>query len=182
LERALSDSRLRKLRRSEGEEPRGKEGSMLNPKIAANELHQIAQHVEVTGNVPIGKLVSLISQLEAGKREASASPQKVAGYLHALADNLLTTGEDSDPSNRPSRFTLAQHLRRVVGDQIQMPMTSGQQQVSAQEVAQIYQRSNSREEVMKGFKDANPAMSEEDLSKAADMWEKHRNVVKDQNK
>lgn len=38
---------------------------------------------------------------------------------------------------------------------------------------------DSREEVMKGFKETNPDMSEEDLEAAADQWEKNRNVVKE---
>jgi hypothetical protein len=38
---------------------------------------------------------------------------------------------------------------------------------------------DSREEVMKGFKETNPDMSEEDLEAAADQWEKNKNVVKD---
>lgn len=148
----------------------------MNAKIAAAELVKIAEHVERTGHVPMDKLVSLISKLEKGKRQASASgadPTKVAGYFRAMADQLMTTAEETDPSKKASRFALAQSLRRVVADQ--MPMTS------AQVAAQIYQQAGSREDVMKGFKEANPDMSEADLEKAADMWEKHKDVVKDKN-
>jgi hypothetical protein len=146
----------------------------MNAKIAAYELVRIADHVDRTGSVPMDKLVSLIHNLEKGKREASASgadPKKVAGYFRALAENLAKTADDPNPSNKPSRFALAQSLRRVVADQ--MPMTS------AQVAAQIYQQANSREEVMKGFHEANPDMTDADLEKAADMWEKHKDVVKD---
>lgn len=41
---------------------------------------------------------------------------------------------------------------------------------------------NSREEVMKGFKSANPDLTEEQLQEIADHWEKNKDVVKDQNK
>lgn len=43
-------------------------------------------------------------------------------------------------------------------------------------------QANSREEVMEGFKSANPALSEEDLSQIADHWEKNKDVVKDKHK
>jgi hypothetical protein len=146
----------------------------MNAKTAAFDLVMIADHVDRTGKVPMDKLVSLIARLERGKRSASASgatPDKVSGYFRALADNLVKTADDPNPENKPSRFTLAQSLRRVVADQ--MPMTS------AQVAAQIYQQAGSREDVMKGFKEANPDMSDADLEKAADNWEKHKDVVKD---
>lgn len=146
----------------------------MNANIAAYELVRIAEHVDRTGSVPMDKLVSLIHRLEQGKRTGSvsgASPQKVAAYFRALADEVAKTATETDRSKKPSRFALAQSLRRVVADQ--MPMTS------AQVAAQIYQTANSREEVMKGFKEANPDMTQEDLEKAADMWEKHKDVVKD---
>ncbi len=184
LEKALQDVRIRRLRRSEGDTenaPPAKENerethTAMNAKIAAQELIQMAEHVERTGSVTMDKLVSLISKLERGKRQASASgasPQKVGGYFRAMAEGLVQASNETDPEKKPSRFALAQALRRVVADQ--MPMTS------AQVAAQIYQQANSREDVMKGFKEANPDMTEADLEKAADMWEKHKDVVKDKN-
>ena len=189
LEKALQDTRIRRLHRSDGKEegqeepsppaknatevPTRKDSSM-NAKIAANELAKIADQIEQTGQVPMDKVVSLIARLEQGKREASvsgATPAKIAGYLRALADNIVKMADNQDPAQKPSRFTLAQTLRRIVADT--MPMTS------AQVAAQIYQQSNSREDVMKGFKESNPTMSDADLEKAADMWEKNKDVVKD---
>lgn len=146
--------------------------STMNARIAAQELTEIADQVEQTGTVPMAKLVNLIARLERGKREASvsgASPQKVAGYFRALADGLAKTAEDQ--ANKPSRFALAQSLRRVVADQ--MPMTS------AQVAAQIYQQSNSREDVQKGFKESNPDLTEAQLKEIADQWERNKDVVKD---
>ena len=152
----------------------GKEVSPMNAKLAAYELVRIADHVDRTGTVPMDKLVSLIRNLEKGKREASASganPKKVAGYFRALAENVINTAADPNPANKPSRFALAQSLRRVVADQ--MPMTS------AQVAAQIYQQSNSRDEVMKGFKESNPDLTEAQLKEIADQWEANKDVIKE---
>lgn len=40
-------------------------------------------------------------------------------------------------------------------------------------------QANSREEVMKGFKSANPDLTDEQLNEIADQWEKNKDVVKD---
>jgi hypothetical protein len=147
--------------------------TIMNAKIAAQQLLKIAEETERTGHVPMPRLIALIAGLERGKREASASgasPAKVVGYFRAMAENLNNTATATE---RPSRFTLARQLRNVVADQ--MPMTS------AQVAAQIYQQATSREDVIKGFKEANPDMSEADLEKAGDMWERHKDVVKDKN-
>lgn len=40
-------------------------------------------------------------------------------------------------------------------------------------------QANSREEVMKGFKSANPDLTDEQLEEIADQWEKNKDVVKD---
>jgi hypothetical protein len=40
-------------------------------------------------------------------------------------------------------------------------------------------QANSREEVMHGFKSANPSLSQDQLEEIADHWEKHKDVVKD---
>ena len=192
LEKALEDIRIRRPHRSEGKDgeaptappapaPKnanasltGKDSGMFNAKIAAQELMRIADQVEQTGQVPMDKLVGLIARCEQGKREASSSgatPAKVAGYFRALADNLVKMADDPNPQSKPSRTALAQSLRRVVADQ--MPMTS------AQVAAQIYQQSNSREEVQKGFKESNPDLTEAQLKEIADQWERNKDVVKD---
>ena len=194
LEKALQDVRIRRLHRSDGggapatdpqpsappaksatEVPPGKDqGATMNAKIAAYDLVRIAEHIERTGKVPMDKLVHLIARLERGKREASAtgaSPQKVAGYFRALAENVAKSADDANPANKPSRFALAQSLRNVVADQ--MPMTS------AQVAAQIYQQSNSREEVQKGFKESNPDLTDAQLKEIADQWEANKDVIKD---
>ena len=182
LEKALQDVRIRHpKRRSDGtpgqgtdNDETGKDQGAMNAKTAAYDLVLIADHVDRTGSVPMDKLFTLIARLEKGKREASASgatPQKVSGYFRALAEDLAKTADETDPAKKPSRFALAQALRRVVADQMPINM--------AQVAGQIYQQANSREDVMKGFKEANPSMSEADLEKAADQWEANKNVVKD---
>ncbi len=194
LEKALQDIRIRRLHRSDGggapatdpqpsapsaksatEVPPGKDqGATMNAKIAAYDLVRIAEHIERTGKVPMDKLVHLIARLERGKREASAtgaSPQKVAGYFRAMADQMVASTNETDPAKKPSRFALAQSLRRVVADQ--MPMTS------AQVAAQIYQTAGSREDVMKGFKESNPDLTEAQLKEIADQWEANKDVIKD---
>lgn len=42
-------------------------------------------------------------------------------------------------------------------------------------------QADSREQVMEGFKSANPNLSQEELEEIADQWEKNKNVVKDKN-
>ncbi len=171
LERALEDVRIRQLKHRSEDQNAGKEIDLMNAKTAAQQLLIIADQTEKTGTLPLPRLVALIGALEQGKKQASASgasPEKIGGYFRAIAQSLVTSNE------RPSRFALAQALRRVVGDQL--PVNVGQV------AAQIYQTANSREEVMDGFSKANPSMTKEQLEKAADMWEKHKSVVKDQHK
>jgi hypothetical protein len=43
-------------------------------------------------------------------------------------------------------------------------------------------QANSREEVMKGFKSANPSLTDAQLEEIADHWEKNKDVVKDKHK
>lgn len=181
LDKALEEVRIRQLRRRSDDQlvpapsapspdamtqiNAGKDESEMNAKTAAYELMQLAKATEETGRVPTAHLLSLIGRLEAGQKTASVEAPKVVAYLRQLASDVAG-------APNPSRLTLARQLRNVMADQ--MPMTS------AQVAAAIYQQANSREDVMKGFKESNPSMSDADLEKAADMWEKHKDVVKDQ--
>ena len=143
----------------------GKENDM-NAKTASEQLLKIAQATEATGKVPMPQFLSLLASLERGKRTASVAPDKLAGYMRGLAEGLA-----KEPN--PSRHKLAAQLRRVLAEAMEP--------TSSQVAAAIYQQANSREDVMKGFKEANPDMSDADLEKAADMWEKHKDVVMDKN-
>jgi hypothetical protein len=164
LEDALQDVRLRYLqRRSETDSPKEKQ---MTPKQAAEILNDIAVETETKGAVPLAKVMTLLARIENGTRTKRASveaPKAAAAFRKAATDVLSATP--------PSPAAMSNWLRNVLADQ----MTP----TSAQVAAMIYQQASSREEVMKGFKESNPSMSQEALEAAADNWEKHKNVVKD---
>ncbi len=147
-----------------------KEETPMNTKVAAAHLESIAKKVEATGRIPIGHVLHLIALLEKGhdKTASTVDPKMMAGHFRGIAKQLVAPTADGKPH---SRLSLARHLRSLYANEMQP--------TSAQMAAAIYQQANSREEVMKGFKEANPAMSDADLEKAADMWEKHKDVVKE---
>lgn len=176
LEKALEDVRIRQLRRRSGEPAKEEkpaeqsERNAMNAKTAAQELITIAEHVDATGKVPLHRLIALTARLEVGRRTASVSgadPRRVSAFFRTLAAEVL----NPPAGERPSRISIAQRLRPVIADQMPVGME--------QAAAQIYQQANSREDVMKGFKESNPSMTDEQLEKAADNWEKHKDVVKD---
>ncbi len=141
-----------------------KDTSMKNAKEAANELETLAQITETEGQIPLARLARLISALEGGGRTSSDVPKKASSFFRSVAATIRT-------ETNPSRTRLASILRRVFADGMQMD--------AGTMLAAIYAQANSREDVIKGFKGANPSMSDEDAEKAADMWETHKNVVKD---
>ena len=134
----------------------------MEPKQASDILNEIAKETEATGTVPLAKVTRLLAAVEGRGLRASVPAAQAATAFREMA-TLVTT--------KPSRTALANMLRNVIADQM-MP-------TSAQVAAMIYQTANSREDVMKGFHESNPSMSQDELEKAADMWEKHKNVVKD---
>lgn len=165
LEDALQDVRLRYLKRRSGVEndlETGK-GTTMTPKEAADQLLAIASQTEAMGHVPLGKVIQLLASIEGRNKRASTSGPKAAAAFRKAAADLVG-------STPPSPAAFASWLRNVVADQMAP--------TSAAVAAAIYQTANSREEVMKGFKDSNPSMTDEQLEKAADMWEKHKDVVK----
>jgi hypothetical protein len=174
LERALEDVRIRHVKRRSGETPQDsaprKDNEAMNAKTAAEQLNHIAAVTEATGQVPLASLLNLIAKLETGRDKTASVPNAaaLAGHFRGLASEL---GKNLSEGRAPSRLKLAAHLRTLYAN----TMTP----TSAQMAAAIYQQAGSREEVMKGFKESNPSMSEADLEKAADMWEQNKNVVKD---
>ena len=156
----------------------GKGTSMLTPKQAADQFLAIASQTEATGKVPMNKVVALLASLEGNTKRASVPAAKAAAVFREVAASILSP----EPGKKPSRLALANMLRNVIADQMEPQQAQVQPQVSAQVAASIYQQASSREEVMKGFKDANPSMTPEQLESAADHWEKNKNVVKDQHK
>lgn len=163
LELALKDVRVRRVQR------RSFEDETMNTRTAAEMLDRIATQVEATGRIPTQDVLHLVGLLEGQSKVASTpDPEKVAGHLRSLGAHLNTMVEKGKP---PSRLKLAGLLRQVVAE--------GLDTTSAQLASEIYQQSNSREDVMDGFKKHNPSMSQADLDQAADNWEKHKDVVKD---
>jgi hypothetical protein len=147
------------------------EEDFMNTKLAAAHLSKIAETVEATGQIPLPHLLHVIKSLETGVRPKTAStvdPKKVADHFRSIAAQIT---REAAAGQNPSRQKLAQHLRRFYAEEMQTSQ--------AQVAAAIYQQAGSREDVMKGFKESNPTMSDEDLEKAADQWEKNKDVVKD---
>ena len=106
----------------------------------------------------------LLAKIEDRKTKRASTPSaKASSAFRKAAADLVS-------SKPPSPASISAWLRNVIADQI-APVGAGV-------AAMIYQTANSREEVMKGFKDANPNMSDDALERAADMWEKHKDVVK----
>jgi len=172
LEDVLQDIRLPYLkRRSEDATPKSTQidnvqrtTPMKNTKEAAAELIKMAEIADATGKVPVARLVSLIAHLEGNQRQAGDISKKASRFFQQAATTLST-------QKNPSRTQLASVLRKVLADSMQMDAATMQ--------SAIFQQANSREEVMKGFQKANPSMSDADAEKAADQWEKNKNVVKD---
>lgn len=136
----------------------------LTANDTAKELENLAQVAESTGQLPVGGLMGLIAHLEKQDRTAGDLPQRAAHFFRQMAQQLRT-------QPNPSRLKLAASLRRVLADGMQMD--------AGTMLSSIFQQANSRQDVIDGFMEANPNMSKEDAEKAADMWEKHKNTVKD---
>lgn len=161
LEAVMEDTRLRYLNRRSHEEP-------MKPKQASDILLALADRTKEAGRVPVTPLLQLIASLEAptGRvaSDAAAMAQKAEACFRAASEAILTPGKE------PSRMELASLLRRVLADAIQP--TAGAM------AAAIFAQATSRQDVIDGFMSANPTMSKEDAEKAADEWEKNKDVVK----
>ncbi len=161
LEAVMEDTRLRYLNRRSHEEP-------MKPKQASDILLALADRTKEAGRVPMTPLLQLIASLEAptGRTasDAAAMAQKAEACFRAASEAILTPGKE------PSRLELASLLRRVMASAIQP--TAGAM------AAAIFAQATSRQDVIDGFMSANPTMSKEDAEKAADEWEKNKDVVK----
>ena len=136
----------------------------MNPTQTAEELETLATITETTGAVPLARLANLIAQLE-GPRPKTATDvvANAASFFRKMAATLPN-------EKQPSRVRLAGVLRRIFADGMQMD--------AGTMLAAIFSQASSREDVIDGFMQANPSMSKEDAEKAADMWEKNKDVVK----
>lgn len=165
LEDVMEDARLRYLNRRSNEDH-------MTPKEASEILNRLAAQTRVTGKVPVTPLLQLIARLEAptGRTasEVDAMAQRAEDCFRGASKAILTPGEE------PSRMALASLLRRVLADAMQP--------TSQAMAAAIFAQATSRQDVIDGFMSANPAMSKEDAEKAADEWERNKNVVIDKAK
>ena len=103
------------------------------------------------------------SQRNTASMFKAASNNHIAGALRRIAAEVETY--------KISPRTATLRIRRVM---MALSQTS-QQAIEAMGPLQA----NSREEVMKGFKGANPDLTKEQLTEIADQWEKNKNVVKE---
>ena len=161
LEAVMEDTRLRYLNRRSHEEP-------MKPKQASDILLALADRTKEAGRVPVTPLLQLIASLEAPTGRVASQDgsvaQKAEQCFREAAKAIL------EPGSTPSRLELASLMRRVLADTIQ-PTSSAIQ-------AAIFAQATTRQDVIDGFMSANPAMSKEDAEKAADEWEKNKDVVK----
>lgn len=157
LEAVMEDARLRYLNRRSNED-------QMKPQDVAAYLNKLADRTEAEGRVPVAPMLTLIARLEAQDKTASLNAPKAAEFFRKAAKVL---GEMEGPSRRK----LVGVLRRVLADTIQP--TAGSM------AAAILSQAGSREDVMEGFKSANPDLTDADLEKIADQWEKNKDVVKD---
>ena len=162
LEQVMEDNRLRYLKRRSDEE-------IMTPKQAARILNLLADKTREAGRVPVTPLLQLIASLEGPTgRVASVTSsltQRAEDVFRKASEAILTPGEE------PSRMALAALMRQVLADTIQ-PTAQAMQ-------AAIFAQATSRQDVIDGFMSANPGMSDADAEKAADEWEKNKDVVKD---
>jgi phage terminase Nu1 subunit (DNA packaging protein) len=124
--------------------------------LAARSLKKI-KHSSSAINTQQGKTASMFR---------AASTSHIATALRRIADEIQ--------SARIPPHVASIRVRRVL---MALSQTS-QQALEAMGPIQA----GSREEVMKGFKSANPDLSEEQLNEIADQWEKNKDVVKNKHK
>jgi hypothetical protein len=156
LETVLQDARVRYLQRRSG-------GGVSNAKQAAAEIRRIADVSDATGRVPVEDVMVLLASLERGGR--------TAGSKVSASDRLRELAASVETRTNPSRIEIAKSLRSFLADSVQP--------TASQSAVAVMQQANSREEVMKGFKESNPDLTEEQLKRIADEWEKNKSVVKD---
>lgn len=155
LEDVLKDIRLHYPQQRRSQEP------PMTPKQAAEQLLAMAEETQSTGQVPLAKVMTLLAAVEGDEVVKTASAETVASSFVLWANAMRQD---------PKRGELAARLRNLIGQEIQA--------TPAQVAASIYQTASSREQVMEGFAKANPSMTDEQLEKAADMWEKHKDSLK----
>jgi CRISPR/Cas system CSM-associated protein Csm5 (group 7 of RAMP superfamily) len=96
-------------------------------------------------------------------------PLKIASK-NFIAQSLRDILAYVETEAKPNKHVVVAALHRV-----KMALSE-----TAQEAVQAMGplQANSREEVMKGFKESNPSLTKDQLEEIADHWEKNKDVVK----
>lgn len=196
LEDVLRNVRLRQIdRRSPYIQPLPEGSQVAQPRLAS-ELN-IRDINELTDNLEF-------ILMEAQRLHKSLPPQLQALVLDIQnrANKSLKRIQHPTPGRKnssmfkaASKDHIASALRRIAADveAARIPPTEATRRLrrvmmalsqTAQQAVESMGpiQGNSREEVMKGFKSANPDLTEDQLQEIADHWEKNRNVVKNKNK
>ncbi len=126
---------------------------------------------------PVGRvLVALISSLEKGQTKKASAEEAPSGMPEiqspaVVADILGKVAARMGSANPPSPREVAAICRKVLAETYVV--------AEEKQMAQVLQQAGSREEVMDGFKQSNPDLTDSQLKEIADQWEKNKDVVKD---
>jgi hypothetical protein len=104
----------------------------------------------------------------------TSSQRKVSMFRAASSNRIATALRRIADEVEAARISPREASRRVHRVLMALSQTS-QQAIDAMGPIQA----SSREEVMKGFKSANPDLTDDQLEEIADQWEKNKSVVKD---
>ncbi len=119
LERVLKDVRVRQVQR--------RSLPMINPGKVVQELRSLAKQARDNGRVDTDGLSALIAALESGApKVAKEAKEKAATQLEAMAHAL----ENPPAGEQPSRFRLAQVLRRTLAENIELASEGFETQAS----------------------------------------------------
>jgi hypothetical protein len=117
LERVLKDVRVRHVQR--------RSLPMINPGKVVQELRSLAKQSREKGRLDTDGLSSLIATLESGA--SKEAKEKAAAQLEAMAHAL----ENPPQGESPSRYRLAQVLRRTLAESLELTASEGFQPQAA---------------------------------------------------
>jgi len=138
----------------------------MTPERVVQAIRRIALEIESTGNMPIGRIGTLVRNLDRSSPvaclggvgftvAASVTPVAVRHYASKIASE-----------NTPSRKEVVATFENVMANTV------------GKTALQILETASSRDEVMKGFKGENPALTQEQLEEIADHWEENKDNLK----
>lgn len=194
LEDVLRNTRLRQIdRRSPFIQPLPEGQPRMATELAIRDINELTANLEhlllevtrLRKSIPpqmqdqVEDIQSLAAKSLKKIKHSSSAPRnqqgKTSSMFRAASTSHIATAlrriADEIQSARIPPHVASMRVRRVL---MALSQTS-QQALEAMGPIQA----GSREEVMKGFKSANPDLSEEQLNEIADQWEKNKDVVKD---